>query len=88
MGFNSGFKSLTMFSICFEPEVSSSARRLYLQLWYSVFTCNGTNSLVGGSVCSLLIPLHVNILYHTYKYSHLPKDKPSASKHLDGNLCK
>jgi hypothetical protein len=77
-----------MFSICFEPEVLSSGRRLYLQLWYSVFTCNGINSLVGERVCSLLIPLHVNKLYPTCKYSHLPKDKPSGLKHVDDNLCK
>ena len=27
-----------MSSTCFEPEGSSSGRRLYVQVWYSVFT--------------------------------------------------
>jgi hypothetical protein len=31
------FLIFTMSSACFEPEVSSSARRLYVQVWYSVF---------------------------------------------------
>ena len=26
-----------MFSTCFEPEGSSSGRRLYVQLWYGTF---------------------------------------------------
>ena len=31
----------TMCSTCFEPEGSSSGRRLYVQLWYKLLTCKG-----------------------------------------------
>jgi len=72
-----------MFSACFEPEVLSPGRRLYLQLWYGVFTCTGISSLIDGRVYSLLIPLHVNKLYHNCEYNRLPNDAPSGSRHLD-----
>jgi hypothetical protein len=49
------FFKFTMSSTCFEPEGLSSGRRLYVQLWYIVFTCNSINSLVGGKVCSIRI---------------------------------
>jgi hypothetical protein len=37
-----------MSSICFEPEGSSSERRLYIQVWYSVFPCISMSSLLGS----------------------------------------
>jgi len=49
-----------MFSTCFEPEGSSSGRRIYIyiQLWYGTvcFTCIGVSSLVGRRVCNTLLP--------------------------------
>ena len=42
-------------STCFEPEGSSSGRRLYVQLWYIICSyANDISSLVGGR---LFIPL-------------------------------
>ena len=35
-----------MSSTCFESEGSSSGRRLYVQVRYRLFTCNGISSLV------------------------------------------
>ena len=40
-----------MSSTCFEPEALSLGRRLYLQIWYSVFTCIRISSIVGTRVC-------------------------------------
>jgi len=42
-----------MSSTCFEPEGSSSGRRLYMQLQYGTFRCIGTNSLLDRRVCSI-----------------------------------
>jgi len=38
-------------STCFEPQVSSLGRRLYVQGWYSLCTCKGISSHVSGIVC-------------------------------------
>ena len=41
-------------STCFEPEGSSSGRRLFVQVWYTVcFTCICISSLVCRRVCSV-----------------------------------
>jgi len=49
-----------MSSTCFEHDGSSSGRRLYMQLWYSVFYMQQFSSLVGERLCSiLLILIHV-----------------------------
>ena len=57
-----------MSSTCFEPEGSSSGRRLYVQVWYNLLTCIGISSLVGGRVCSLfsiiLAKVHLVGLYY------------------------
>jgi len=67
-------------STCFEPEGSSSGRRLYVQVRYNVFICNGTSSLVGGRVPTAM---HVNNLYHTCTYIRLPEYEPSGAKHVE-----
>jgi hypothetical protein len=89
----------TLSSACFEPEGSSSGRRMYVQVRYSLFSCKCLSSLVGGGcvcVClcvrarapptRMLIPLHINKLYQTCTYIRLPEDEPSGSKHVEDNV--
>jgi len=40
-------------STCFEPEGSSSGRRLYVRVWYNVVCMHQYISLVGRRVCSI-----------------------------------
>ena len=70
----------TMSSTWFEPDGSSSGRRLYTQVWRSLFAFNRISSLQPKR---LLIPLHVNLLNHTCSYSRFPDDEPSGSKHVE-----
>ena len=50
---------ISMSSTCFEPEGSSSGRRLYIQVWYSSFTYISITSLVDSRQCSiLLVPMN------------------------------
>ena len=79
-----------MSSTCFEPEVSSSGRRLYIQLWYGI-TCISISSLVGSTVCSntlfylkdYLYRCMQSVPYHNCIYNRLPEDEPSGSKHVE-----
>ena len=52
-----------MSSTYFEPEGSSSGRRLYIELWYGIvrFTCIGISSLVGRILCFVLIYCDVGL---------------------------
>jgi hypothetical protein len=43
-----------MSSTCFEPDGSSSGRRLYIQVLYGAFSCIVISSLVGRRVCAVL----------------------------------
>jgi hypothetical protein len=72
-----------MSSTSFEPEGSSSGRRLYIPVRHHLFTFNGTNSL---QPTRLLIALHVNILNHTCSYNILPEDELSGSKDVEDIL--
>jgi hypothetical protein len=81
-----------MSSTCFEPEGSSKGRRLYIQVWYSMFymhqylqSCKV--SIIIGNVevktdCGLvkLIPMHVK---HTCIYNRHPEEECSGSKHVE-----
>ena len=48
---------------------------------YNLFTCKGINSL---PPTRLLVPLHVNKMYHTSTYNRLPEDEASSSNHVAG----
>ena len=67
-----------MSSTCFEPEGSSSGRRLYIQVRRS------RNFSIENTLppTRLLILIRV-ILYHTCMYNRLPEDEPSGSKHAE-----
>jgi len=55
-----------MSSICFDPEGSSSGRRLDMQLWYGTFTCISSieHTLLPTR---LFLPMHVRqIIPHLY----------------------
>jgi len=64
-------------STCFEPEGSSSGRRLYIQVWLSVLyvhqykqSCLG--KLAYADVCRICT------------CNRLLEDEPSGSKHVEG----
>jgi hypothetical protein len=66
--------------MCFEPDSSSSGRRMYIYSYDTVrFTCISKSSLVGGR---MLMLTHVKRTYCNCIYSYLPEDEPSGSKHL------
>jgi len=44
------------------------------------FTCIGVGTL---PPTRLLVPLHVNKLYHTCTYNRLPEDEAKGSKHVE-----
>jgi len=52
-----------MFSTRFEPEGSSSRRRLYIELLYGTFTFISISSLEGRRVCSIRLPYRT-VPYH------------------------
>jgi len=62
--------------MCFEPGGSSSGRRLYIELWYSMFRFEHTILPI-----RLLILKHVP--YHNCIHIRLPEDEPSGSKHIE-----
>jgi len=76
----------TMYSTCFEPEGSSSGRRLYVQVWCSMFSMHRfrQSCVFHKQICLQL--WHVNKLYHTCTYSFLPEDEPAGSKHLEDTV--
>ena len=51
-----------MSSTCFEPEGSSSGRRLYMQLWYDTFCMHQYKQATYLLPTRLLILMHVNPL--------------------------
>jgi hypothetical protein len=61
-----------MSSTYFETKGSSSGRRLYIQVWHSMFQMHQYK--------------HANILCHTSIYNRLPEDKPSGSKYVEDIL--
>ena len=70
------FLIFTMSSTCFEPEGSSSGRRLYVQVWYNLFTCWNYNKrhlwdILRIKYLNVLKFQHVNKLYHTCRYNSL-----------------
>jgi hypothetical protein len=80
-----------MSSICFEPEASSSGRRLYLQLRYGTFSFIAISNLMGRSVCSNTLFYLLDCLYRCMEkvpyrncmYNRLPEVEPSGSKHIE-----
>jgi len=85
-----------MSSTCFEPEGSSSGRRLYIQLRHGTLHIHQYKQAVGRRVCSiqyrthsttycLLILMYVQrtVPYRNCIYSRLPEDEPSGSKHVE-----
>ena len=46
--------------ICFEPEGSSSGRRLYIQLWYSVFYMHQHNQTAYTALCIVIQFYYIN----------------------------
>ena len=69
---------ISMSCTCFEPEGSSSGRRLYIQLWYDTFE----HTVVSTRLLTLLHVQHT-IPYHNCIYIRLPEDEPSGSKHVE-----
>jgi hypothetical protein len=59
--------------VCFEPEVSTSGRRLCIQLWYSMFYMNRyKQSTRYRSVFDVLLPTRLLIPMHVkYTIPHL-----------------
>jgi len=58
-----------MSSKCFQPEDPFSGRRLYKQVWYSVFQ----HTLLPTK---LLIPMHVKRTMSQLYINRLPEDEP------------
>ena len=52
-----------MSSTCFEPERSSSGRRLYIQVWNSMYYMPRLGSLVGPTRLHLIHTIMLNILF-------------------------
>ena len=76
-----------MSSTCFEPEGSTSGRRLYVQLWYGIvcFTCISINSLVCRKVCLILLS---NTLFYLQDYWYYYRIHSATYKTTYTNTCK
>ena len=72
-----------MSSTCFEPEGSSSERRLYVQVRYNLFTCNSINSLVGGRVCTFF-----SFMLYDYTTVQLQKKHKTVHHNLNRGSIK
>jgi len=62
---------------CFEPEGSSSGRRLYIQVWCSMLTHTYIYKTAYTAACTTYYTILV------YTASCLPEGEPSGSKHVE-----
>jgi len=65
-----------MSSTCFEREGSSSGRRLFIQVWSTMFYMHQYKQY------NRLLRL-MHITYHTFIYNRLPEEEPSDSKYAE-----
>jgi len=60
-----------MSSTCFEPKGSSSGRRLYVQVWYNLFTCQRYKQSCRRKSAHLLV--YIMRLYYNTRRSQWPR---------------
>jgi hypothetical protein len=74
-----------MSSTCFEPESSFSGRRLYVRLWYTLFTCDQSAYTVAYKqvIPTAFTVACKHIISYTSTCNRLPEDEPSGSKYME-----